>query len=324
MKTTSLGRTGLYVSEIVFGGGFVGGILLHASDEIRRDVLQMAMESGINWIDTAASYGKGQSEEVVGWLLKELPDNKRPQVSTKFAVDPNGGDYVGQIRRSLDQSLRRLQMESVSLLQLHNQIGEDSHQLSLNEILRSDGVLDALDQIRSEGLTNFVGFTALGDAVSCREVVQSGRIDTAQVYYNLINPSAGYDIKATWHSENYTGLLKTCRQFGVGVLGIRVYAAGILASRVQHGREIPVTSNADYESELKRADSVRNVLGEVDGTDAQKALRFVLDQDHIDGAVIGLAELSHLREAIGATQLDSLSSSIMERLKNLWDRNYQE
>ena len=82
MKTTSLGRTGLYVSEIVFGGGFVGGILLHASDEIRRDVLQMAMKSGINWIDTAASYGKGQSEEVVGWLLKELPDNKRPQVST--------------------------------------------------------------------------------------------------------------------------------------------------------------------------------------------------------------------------------------------------
>ena len=69
---------------------------------------------------------------------------------------------------------------------------------------------------------------------------------------------------------------------------------------------------------------MRNVLGEVDGTDAQKALRFVLDQDHIDGAVIGLAELSHLREAIGATQLDSLSSSIMERLKNLWDRNYQE
>ena len=92
MKTTSLGRTGLQVSEIVFGGGFVGGILLHASDEIRRDVLQMAMESGINWIDTAASYGKGQSEEVVGWLLKELPDNKRPQVSTKFAVDPSGGD----------------------------------------------------------------------------------------------------------------------------------------------------------------------------------------------------------------------------------------
>ncbi len=279
MKTTSLGRTGLQVSEIVFGGGFVGGILLHASDEIRRDVLQMAMESGINWIDTAASYGKGQSEEVVGWLLKELPDNKRPQVSTKFAVDPNGGDYVGQIRRSLDQSLRRLQMESVSLLQLHNQIGEDSHQLPLNEILRSDGVLDALDQIRSEGLTNFVGFTALGDA---------------------------------------------CLLYGVGVLGIRVYAAGILASRVQHGREIPVTSNADYESELKRADCVRNVLGEVDGTDAQKALRFVLDQDHIDGAVIGLAELSHLREAIGATQLDPLSSSIMERLKNLWDRNYQE
>ena len=61
MKTTSLGRTGLQVSEIVFGGGFVGGILLHASDEIRRDALLMAINSGINWIDTAASYGKSDT-----------------------------------------------------------------------------------------------------------------------------------------------------------------------------------------------------------------------------------------------------------------------
>ena len=323
MKTTSLGRTGLQVSEVVFGGGFVGGILLHASDEIRRDALLMAINSGINWIDTAASYGKGQSEEVVGWLLKELPESKRPQVSTKFAVDPAAGDYVGQIRRSLDQSLRRLQMESVPLLQLHNQIGTGDHQLPLNEVLKSDGVLDALDQIRSEGLTNFVGFTALGDAGACREVVQSGRVDTAQVYYNLINPSAGYDIEKAWHSENYTGLLSTCRQFEVGVLGIRVYAAGILASRVQHGREIPVTPNTNYESELQRANSIRKLLAGVDGTDAQKALRFVLDQNQIHGAVIGLAELSHLQDAIGTTQLDSLPSLVGDQLKNLWDSDYE-
>lgn len=60
MKTRLLGRTGFQISEVVFGGGFVGGILLHASDEIRRDALQMALKAGINWIDTAASYGNGQ------------------------------------------------------------------------------------------------------------------------------------------------------------------------------------------------------------------------------------------------------------------------
>ncbi|SVA08305.1 uncharacterized protein METZ01_LOCUS61159, partial [marine metagenome] len=240
--------------------------LLHASDVVRRDAIQLAIQAGINWIDTAASYGNGQSEEVVGWLLRELPDKERPQVSTKFRVDPNGDDYTGQIRRSLDQSLRRLQMTSVPLVQLHNQLGSGDQQLPLNEVMRSDGVLDALDRIRAEGLTDFIGFTALGDASACRAVVESGRVDTAQVYYNLINPSAGFDIEGHWHSDDYTGLLAACQQFNVGVLGIRVYAAGILASRVQHGREIPVTRNSDYDSELRRADMAREVLAEMAGS----------------------------------------------------------
>ena len=323
MKQASLGRTGLQISELVFGGGFVGGILLHASDVVRRDAIQLAIQAGINWIDTAASYGNGQSEEVVGWLLSELPDKERPQVSTKFRVDPNGDDYTGQIRRSLDQSLRRLQMTSVPLVQLHNQLGSGDQQLPLNEVMRSDGVLDALDRIRAEGLTDFIGFTALGDASACRAVVESGRVDTAQVYYNLINPSAGFDIEGHWHSDDYTGLLAACQQFNVGVLGIRVYAAGILASRVEHGREIPVTRNSDYDSELRRADMVREILAEMAGSDAQKALRFVLDQDAIHGAVIGLAELSHLQEAIQATQMGPLSSSVTKALKDLWSRDYR-
>ncbi len=66
MKTNTLGRTGLEISELVFGGGFVGGILLHASDAIRREAIQRALDGGVNWIDTAASYGNGQSEEVLG------------------------------------------------------------------------------------------------------------------------------------------------------------------------------------------------------------------------------------------------------------------
>ena len=81
MKQRTLGRTGLQISALVFGGGFVGGILLHASDQIRRDVIKLAIQSGINWIDTAASYGNGQSEEVIGWLLSELPHQGRPRAN---------------------------------------------------------------------------------------------------------------------------------------------------------------------------------------------------------------------------------------------------
>ena len=83
----------------------------------------------------------------------------------------------------------------------------------------------------------------------------------------------------------------------VGVLGIRVYAAGLLAGRYRHGREIPVAENASYEEERPRADVIAEILRDVPGTSAQKALRFVLAHPYVDAAVIGLAELDHLVQA---------------------------
>ena len=88
MRTRPFGRTGLEISELVFGGGYVGGILLHADDDTRRAVLGRALTAGINWIDTAASYGNGASEEAIGWLLSELPAADRPHISTKFTLVP--------------------------------------------------------------------------------------------------------------------------------------------------------------------------------------------------------------------------------------------
>ena len=74
MKYRRFGRTGLQVSELVFGGGFVGGILLHQDDETKRTAIRRALDGGINWIDTAASYGNGKSEEALGWLLREIDE----------------------------------------------------------------------------------------------------------------------------------------------------------------------------------------------------------------------------------------------------------
>ena len=116
MKRKRLGRTGLEISEIVLGGGYVGGVFLHADDDTRRAVLRTAVDGGINWIDTAPSYGDGQSEQAFGWLLAELEANVRPQVSTKVAIDDAGGDLLGQIRDSLERSFRRLKLNHAPLL----------------------------------------------------------------------------------------------------------------------------------------------------------------------------------------------------------------
>ena len=322
MKKKRLGRTGLEISEIVLGGGYVGGVFLHADNDTRRAVLHTAVDGGINWIDTAPSYGDGQSEETFGWLLAEFEVNGRPYVSTKVAINSAEGDLIGQVRNSLERSFRRLQLDHVTLLQLHNKLGNGPKRLPVDRVLGKSGVADAFEILKSEGMIDHCGFTALGDPASCAAIVDSGRVDTAQVYFNLINPSAGVDVAHQWHSSDYRGLLGRCQAMDVGVLGIRVYAAGLLASWHQHGREIPVTENASYEEERPRADAIAEVMKDVPGTSAQKALRFVLDHPHVDAAVIGLAELDHLVQALATTAMAPLPDAVGRRLERIWQSNY--
>ena len=176
MKLRRMGRTNLEVSELAFGGGYVGGLLLHQDDETKRTAVRRALQAGINWIDTAPSYGDGQSEQALGWLLKDV--GQTPYVSTKVRIDLNGDrDIVGQVERSLHASLERLARPNVDLLQLHNPIGgaADRGALSLDDVLGPGGAADGLERVRDQGLTRFVGLTALGDAAACREALASGR-----------------------------------------------------------------------------------------------------------------------------------------------------
>ena len=322
MKTNRLGRTDLEISEVVLGAGYVGGVFLHAHDDERRAVLRTAIDSGINWIDTAPSYGDGQSETAIGWLLRELEAHERPQLSTKVTVDASAGDILGQVRSSLEASFQRLGVQHVPLLQLHNKLGDDPSQLPAAVVLETGGVLDAFDAVKAEGLIDFAGITALGAPDACMAVVDSGRIDSVQTYFNLINPTAGVSVGPGWYSEDYRDLMSRCVARDVGVLAIRIYAAGLLASAERHGREIPVTSNSDYAQERARADAIKTALADMPGTDAQKALRFVLDHPHVDAAVIGLATLGHLHEALAVPSMASLPEALRVRLELLWQQGY--
>src|SRR5262245_66097672 len=107
MDKRAFARTGLEVSEAVLGGGIVGGILILTDEATRQMALERIVAAGINWIDTAASYGSGKSEETLGRHLSHL--SPRPHISTKFIVAPEDhADLAGAIERSLAQSLERL------------------------------------------------------------------------------------------------------------------------------------------------------------------------------------------------------------------------
>ena len=324
MHTRRFGRTGLQVSELAFGGGYVGGLLILADDDTRRRALARAFAAGINWIDTAPLYGQGRSEEALGWLLAEF--RERPYLSTKVNLDTAKlHDIPGEIERSIHASLKRLRRESVDLLQLHNPVAARPvsgavRMIGLDDALRA---ADGLERMKSQGLTRFIGLTALGETPAVIHAIDSGRFDTAQVYYNMLNPSAARAMPSAWSGHDFSGVIAACKRHDVGIMNIRVLASGVLASDVRHGREVVITESADLDTEQRRAASVFKALGSSYGTRAQTAVRFALANPDLATVVVGLAELGHLEEALAAQAKGPLPAEAIARLESVYTRGFE-
>lgn len=311
------GRTGLTIPHITLGGGWVGGLLIHGTEEQRFAQLNEAMEAGVDWVDTAALYGQGQSETRIGeWMAAT---GKRPRLSTKFSVDVWEGDIEGQIRRSLEASFARLGVDRVEAVLLHNQIalgdapGSFSG-VSPDHVLRAGGIADIMDKLRDEGLMDHIGFTALGEPVAAREVAASRRMDVAQVYYNMLNPTADTPAPQGWNSTDFLGLLHVMKAADMGVMGIRIFAGGYLATDERHGREIPITLNSEEDAEAARVQALMKALDAEAGDRAQLAVRFGLASDRLSTIVVGVGEDWHFAHALAALEMGSLGAEALAAL----------
>ena len=327
MRKSFLGRTGLAISELAFGGGVTGGILINPDEAIRHDALQRAVAAGINWIDTAAIYGDGASEETIGRHLREL--TPRPHVSTKVRLEADDmHDVAGAIERGLERSLRRLQSESLALFQLHNHLGHGvGERLALppEQVLRRGGVADTFDRLKEQGLIRAGGMTAAGDTAACLEVINSGRFDAAQIYYNAINPSAAWArVPPGWRGgQDFCGLVAACVDHDMGILNIRVWAGGVLANPEPPQRLFVMTSGTDMANEIRCAAAVRSALGAGYGSPAQAALRFVLANRDFATRVIGITEIAQLDAALAAVAQGPLPTAAVSKLEALWANGFE-
>jgi aryl-alcohol dehydrogenase-like predicted oxidoreductase len=237
------------------------------------------------------------------------------------------GDIAGAIERSLEKSLRRLKSDRLTLLQLHNHLGEGvGARIALRpaQVLGRGGVADTFDRLRQQGLVRAVGLTVAGDSKACREVIDSGRFDTAQVYYNAINPSAAWQrLPAGWRGgQDFSGILGACSHHAMGVLNIRVWAGGVLASPARPARLFVMTADTDADNEVRCAAAVRAALGEAYGTPAQAALRFALGNKDFATRVIGITTIAQLEEALAALAQGPLPAAAMSRLDALWRNGF--
>jgi L-galactose dehydrogenase/L-glyceraldehyde 3-phosphate reductase len=323
MKHRTFGRSGIEVSEVIFGAGAVGGILIHQDDATKREAIRRAIAGGINWIDTAAQYGNGKSEAALGWLLPEA--GATPYLSTKFGLDvENLQDIPAQIEERLMASLARLKRSSVDVLQLHNRIGAKpgGRVMTVEQILGKNGVADGLERLREKGLIGHMGITAIGEAASVCEVIRSKRFDSAQVYYNLLNPSAGRSMPKAWTGQNLGGIIEACRANNVAVMAIRIFAAGIIATDERTGRESVLITDTSVAGDERKTKAAFEAIGTDQGTRAQIALRFVLSNPDVSCAVIGSAELHHIDEALQAAEMGPLSPQVLARLDALYESDF--
>lgn len=300
-----LGTTGLRVSRIAFGAGPIPAVMTSGAAVDRVAVLRRAIDQGINWIDTAASYGAGQSESSIGESLAQLGAHDVMQIATKFRVV--GDDFENleaAIRQSLSESMARLRTRRIALLQLHNAItwqrDSEPSSVSVDDVLRPGGVADVLERLRSDESIGAVGLTGTGEASAVREVISSGRFQTIQAPYNLLNPSAGQTMSDDFSETNYGNLFAECTRRSMGVFAIRVYAGGALAGQPpsSHTLQTRYFPLALYQRDQARAEAWRRRLA-IQGIDLKEAaVRFALQHPAVTSAIIGLSTPAQVDQAV--------------------------
>jgi aryl-alcohol dehydrogenase-like predicted oxidoreductase len=125
-----------------------------------------------------------------------------------------------------------------------------------------------------------------------------------------------------WSGQDFSGLIAACKAQGTAVMAIRVFAAGVLATDVRHGREVIVTRATDVPTEERRARAVFAALGGEHGTRAQTALRFVLADPDVSCAIIGLAEPAHLEEALAGEARGPLPRQALDALEAVYAADF--
>jgi len=316
MQRRTLGRTGVEVSVLGFGCGAVGGMMVKGDPADQERAFARALEAGITFFDTAPSYGNGASETNVGRVLKSL----KPSLflASKFTLRPEDkGDVAGAVERSLDQSLKRLQRETVDLLQLHNRIAASGDDRPLDARLVIDEVAPALDRLKRKGKIRFAGITALGDTGMLHRVVEAKVFDTAQICFNLLNPSAALPVPADLPAQDFKGLATKAREAGMGRIGIRVFAGGALSgSEARHPTGVPsvppIASGHDYATDVRNAHRFDALIREGHAASLiEAALRFAIAGDTLSTVLAGTSTLDQLETAIAAVAKGPLSPAAL-------------
>lgn len=308
MNYRMLGRTGLRVSEIGFGGWGLGGEAYGPTeDHISERALFTALDAGVNFIDTSDLYGAGRSEELIGRVCAGRRDSVI--LATKGGTLPHRGFHMPQdfsgvhLRNALQQSLRRLGMNEVDLYQLHSP--------TLDAVRDSDA-LSALEAFKQEGLVRCVGVSARSPA-DALWFVQNTAVSVVQVNFNLIDQRA-----------EECGLFEAASRRGVGIVARTPLCFGYLTGTLTGSESL---SRGDHRAnwpveQLRRwagAPGLFNGLIEKSRlTPAQFALRFCLAFGAVSTVIPGMLSPEQVRENTAAASAPALRPKVRQAARQIY------
>jgi aryl-alcohol dehydrogenase-like predicted oxidoreductase len=320
MELRLFGRTGMQLSVLGFGCGAVGGLMVRGDPLDQERTVARAIDAGVNYFDTAVQYGNGESEKNLGRVLQRLkPANVTVGTKVRLPSSDFGG-IADAVAKSLEGSLARLRLDRVHL---HNAITETGggEALSVRQVLGD--VVPAFERLRQHGKTRFLGLTAVGDTAALHQVIDARAFDSAQVVYNMLNPSAAAGLPANYPAQDYGRLFDHTKAAGVGVVGIRVLAGGALSgSAARHPIASPppepIGSAMSYDADVARARRLMPLIEEGFAASlTEAATRFALSHPAMDVILVGMATPQQFEDALAAVQKGGLPPAALDRLSAL-------
>jgi len=323
MQLRDFGRTGMKLSVLGFGCGAVGGFMVRGDPADQERVVARAIEAGINYFDTAVQYGNGESEKNLGRVLQNLkPANA--VVGTKVRLPPaDFGRIAETITTSLEGSLSRLRLDRVDIFHLHNPVTLQGGGTSLSVTQVLDEVVPAFDSLRQQGKIRFLGLTGVGDTAALHRVIDAGVFDSAQLVYNLLNPSAAVAFPANYPAQDYERLFAHTRAAGVGVVGIRVLAGGALSGSAERHpiaspAPEPIGSAASYDADIDRACRLMPLVREGFAASlTEAATRFALSHEAMGTILVGLATPQEFEASLEAVLKGPLPQAALDLASSL-------
>ncbi|WP_281974742.1 aldo/keto reductase [Halobacillus litoralis] len=321
MNYNTLGKTDLKISELGFGTWAIGGSWGKTNDEEALKAIELAVERGVNFFDTADVYGMGHSEELLAKALKGK--ESQVHIATKFCRQGDIHDSetytMAQVSSYLEDSLRRLNRDQIDLYQIH---------CPPFEILEDGSVFEVLEKLKQEGKIRNFG-VSVESVEEGMYVLENTNADSLQVIFNL------------FRQKPLEQLFPAAEEKGVGILARVPLASGLLTGKYTETHKFEEDDHRNFNRDGEafnvgetfaglefpkgvELSSKLDWIAEERGNMSRAALKWVMQQEEVTSVIPGFRNRKQVEDNLSAVEVKPFSEGELEQLRDFYQKEVHE